>query len=487
MQPVAHLIGLSLKLNMRNRMALIYGYAFPLIFLFAFWALYRNDRVPLLLHMGELLTVTVLGGACFGLPTTLVSERERGVWRRYRLTPTPSIAFVVSTLVTRYLLLLSAAVPQLLIALAIGMTFPAHPFDLLVAFTLAAAAFLGIGLIIAMLVDTVPAVQALGQCIFLPMLMIGGVAVPLASLPHWAQHVSAFLPGRYAVEAIQACVSGSGLRGAGFAALALLLIALGGAIAAARMFRWDPRERPTLRRGKAWLLLALGMWLLVGLLAEASGRLSVAPPEERPAVTSYRRASAPPAPAPPKPASPAPAPVSVETPAAPPEAAPSPSWEQVTDKEITEVAYDRLPPDNGLVTPIATTDESPDPAVADQLDRIRAALADWPPGKVADPVQRARNLLIVAAVPDVLQMAGLERFLPVLVYERLRADIPREDLPRILYWVAMHPEEGSDAATRQLGALGLPDAGAPRRTVRTRVMLYSLKLLGRRTGAIVQQ
>ena len=68
-------------------MALIYGYLFPTIFLVAFWVLYRYERVPLVRHMGELLTVTALGGACFGLPTTMVSERERGVWRRYRLAP----------------------------------------------------------------------------------------------------------------------------------------------------------------------------------------------------------------------------------------------------------------------------------------------------------------------------------------------------------------------------------------------------------------
>ena len=66
---------------------------FPLIFLFAFWALYRDDPVPLVLHLGQLVTITVLGGACFGLPTTIVSERERGVWRRYRLTPAPRWLF----------------------------------------------------------------------------------------------------------------------------------------------------------------------------------------------------------------------------------------------------------------------------------------------------------------------------------------------------------------------------------------------------------
>ena len=43
-------VGMSLRLHFRNKMALLYGYLFPLIFLAAFWVLYRYDKVPLLRH-----------------------------------------------------------------------------------------------------------------------------------------------------------------------------------------------------------------------------------------------------------------------------------------------------------------------------------------------------------------------------------------------------------------------------------------------------
>src|SRR5262245_33735480 len=206
-----HHVLISLRLYFRNKMALIYGYLFPTIFLVAFWVLYRYEKVPLARHLGELLTIAVLGGACFGLPTSTVSERERGVWRRYRLAPVATGALVASTIVVRYVILITAGLLQLLLARAIGMPWPQHPIELAIAFTFVSFAFLGLGLVIATLADNVPAVQALGQCIFLPMLIIGGVAVPLSSLPSWAQHLSAFFPGRYAVEAIQACVTGAGL------------------------------------------------------------------------------------------------------------------------------------------------------------------------------------------------------------------------------------------------------------------------------------
>ena len=209
-------------------MAILYGYLFPLIFLVAFWAVYRNDPVPLALHVGQFLTITILGGACFGLPTTIVSERERGVWRRY--APVAGAAAGSSwsaVLAARAVLLLTAALLQLALAFGFGMPVAsASRWPVRSAFAAAAAAFLALGLVIAMLVDNVPAVQALGQCIFLPMLMIGGVAVRLESLPSWAQHVSAFFPGRYAVEAMQRAATGNG--GAGFDFLALSLIAAAG-------------------------------------------------------------------------------------------------------------------------------------------------------------------------------------------------------------------------------------------------------------------
>ena len=235
--------------------------------------LYRFEQVPLVRHMGELLTVTALGGACFGLPTTMVSERERGVWRRYRLTPVSTATLVSGTVAARYLLLVVAGLLQLVLAMGLGMPLPRHPFELFLAFTCVAFAFIGLGLVIAMMADNVPAVQALGQCIFLPMLIIGGVAVPLASLPDWAQRLSAFFPGRYAVDALQACVTGNwpGRR--------RLQRARARAdrrrrmpCRARRCSAGTPSSGSRAAPGKAWVAVALAAWVAVGVMAESGER-----------------------------------------------------------------------------------------------------------------------------------------------------------------------------------------------------------------------
>jgi len=537
-------IAISLRLHFRKRMALIYGYLFPTIFLIAFWVLYRFEEVPLIRHVGELLTVTALGGACFGLPTTMVSERERGVWRRYRLTPVSTATLVSGTIVARYVLLVAAAVIQLLLAMGLGMPMPRHPIELFVAFTCVAFAFIGLGLVIAMMADNVPAVQALGQCIFLPMLIIGGVAVPLATLPDWAQRLSAFFPGRYAVQALQSCANGEGLTNAQFSVVALLLIGGAGCLAGAKLFRWDAQQRFATAPGKAWVGVALAAWVAVGILADADGRerrvtstsaANVAVPSTP--VADTPQASTPPAPQTPTPVAPegaatpapratptpaptatAPAPIEPhkrvqpppasapsnrEAPAAPPspradETAPRPgatpgtsppaAWRDVTLADIDrDLIFTRLPPDSGVVTPIAPLDEEPDETTAAQLDKMRVALPDWKPGKVSDPVQRVRNYLYVAAVPDVFQMQDLERFIPHVVFEQIQEDIPKDDLIKILYWIAVHPFDGDDKAVDELRPLGLFNGPADMEQTRGRLSVYAVKLLGRITGKITPE
>lgn len=529
MQAALQQLRISLALHYRNKMALIYGYLFPLIFLVAFWVLYRYEKPILVRHMGELLTVSVLGGACFGLPTTMVSERERGVWRRYRLAPISTAILVVSVILARYLILMTAGLLQLAVALAVGMPWPQHPVDLWIVFTFVSFAFIGLGLVMAMMADNVPAVQALGQCIFLPMLIIGGVAVPLASLPDWAQHLSRFFPGRYAVEALQACVVGRGLGTTGFELLALLIIGTGGAIAGAKMFRWDAQQRFARRSGKGWISVALASWIIVGALAEYRGHAAATRLAQERAQTQERaqaqeRAQTP-APAAPQP-TPAPSP---STTAPPPERAPAvvqlseaekksaargaaskgassqapqpapekpianvpplprptqSSWQAVTLADIDrDLVFDRLPSDAGIVTPIAPDDEDPDPDTADHLQYIREMLPSWQPGKVADPVQRVRNILYVAAVPDVLQLP-IERFAPHAVFDRLQEDMPKDQLIKILYWIALHPTDGDDKAVNELWALKFSNDAVDLEQTRERAAVYAVKLLGRLLGKL---
>jgi ABC-2 type transport system permease protein len=378
--------------------------------------------------MGQILTITILGGACFGLPTALVSEREQGVWRRYRLLPIPVAWLVFSAMIARVLIVASAVLIQIAIARAVyGTPLPTQPGIAAAAFLLVTAAFLAMGLLIAALADTVPAVQALGQCIFLPMIMIGGVGVPLTALPDSAQKIAGFMPGRYAVEVLQPCFDGrNGLPGAGFRLGALIVIGLAAGVAAARLFRWEAGARLD-RPARQWVAAALTAWISVGAVAWQTGRL-------RPVL---------------------------------PEAA---AWTNITEAQIAEIRFDTLPGDHDLVAPLAPPTLDP--------GEFAAKLGRWPPGKLDDAGQSIRNLVSLAAVAD-LCADSRESAIARLVFRQLSSGFDPAVARQALAWIILSPEDGM-ALTKapELGLFRHP----PERLVRQRSVIYAEKYLGRLLG-----
>jgi ABC-type transport system involved in cytochrome c biogenesis permease component len=425
---INHLL-LTLRLNLRSKQAMVYGYLVPIFFLVAFGSVFRSGSPRLLHQMGQLITISVLGGACFGMSTSLVAERERGVWRRYRLLPAGTGTLVGSTMIARILIVGSAAVMQIVLARIIYDTpWPRHPFGLVIAFVFVTFAFLGMGLVIAALADNVPAVQALGQAIFLPMVLIGGVGVPLGALPGWAQQVAGFLPGRYAVAALDSCFSSRGIGRSGFDLLALSVIGMAALVCGAKLFRWDT-EKNVDRSAKLWVTIALLSWVAVGAAADFSGRL-------RPVASG-------------------------------PEA-----YDSITQEQIDAISFADLPADDDVVTPLAPENQE----LADFATRLDA----WAPGKVESIGQRVRNLVSATSVADILQDPQEGRIART-VFDRLRAELDQDQLEHALAWIVLRPADGTVVTSApELGLSG--NVGEDQ--IRDRDLMYARKFLGKVMGKI---
>jgi hypothetical protein len=93
--------------------------------------------------------------------------------------------------------------------------------------------------------------------------------VPLSILPAWAQAVAAFLPGRYAVQAMDAgirTVSATSKLYGPFNLIALAVIGAASTFAAAKLFRWENGQKLP-RTGLAWALLSVASWAAIGVVA----------------------------------------------------------------------------------------------------------------------------------------------------------------------------------------------------------------------------
>jgi ABC-2 type transport system permease protein len=425
---------LSLKLNFKSKQPLIYGYLVPIFFLIAFGAVFRNGNPPLIHQMSQLITISALGGACFGMPTALVSERERGWWRRYRLFPRGLLPLLASTLVARFILIASAAGLQVVLAhIFYGTPFPIHPIHFVVAYCAVAFAFLTMGLVIAAVAKDVPAVQALGQCIFMPLIMIGGVGVPLLVLPTWAQKVATFLPGKYACEALQSGFTSDG-HGAVFRLNILVLFVMGvcAAIVGTKLFRWGQSDRRTINT-RLWVIVTLLPWITVGIFALKTDRwhpLAETPVDEAMAIT---------------------------------------------EAQMSQISYDNLPPDDGTVTPVAAPNADLPQEASARLDLIRSKLDEWTPGHTKNAAQAIRYLLCVAAVADVNE-DQIEGNIAQVVFEHIQDSFTPAEVEHGLAWVALYPASG--VVVTSVPELKI-QGDFYEQTIRVRTQIYAVKFIGR--------
>jgi ABC-2 type transport system permease protein len=126
---------------------------------------------------------------------------------------------------------LTVALVVLLIALAAFGAGGVNWLSLVLALLLSAAAFSSLGALVSVAVKEVFEAQTLANSIRFPMMFLGGVFVPVDSLPRGLQIVARALPLTYAVEALRAALSGGPVRQAALdlavlAAFALVLFAL---------------------------------------------------------------------------------------------------------------------------------------------------------------------------------------------------------------------------------------------------------------------
>jgi hypothetical protein len=264
--------------------------------------------------------------------------------------------------------------------------------------------------------------------------MIGGVGVPLGVLPAWAQQVAGFLPGRYAVSALDSCFSAAhGITGAGFDLLALVVIGVAACICGARLFRWDVREKVD-RSARWWVAIALLSWVAVGAAADSSGRL-------KPVAEASGR---------------------------------------VTQEQIDAISFADLPADDDVVTPMAPADQQLGGTEKQRIDDFSARLDTWQPGRVESINQRVRNLVSAASVADILQ-DPLEGNIGRVVFEHLKSDIDTDQLEAALAWIVLHPQDGTIVTTAP--ELGL-NGNVTEDQIRDRDVMYAQKFLGKLLGKL---
>ncbi len=260
----------TLRTGLRNRQLLLLTYLFPLGFFGLVGAImveinpgFRETMIP------AMVIFACLAATLLGLPDFVVTGRESGIFRSFKINGVPAThILLVPTLTTIVHLTLVSTIIVGIAAVFFAAPLPVNWLAFVGVFLATALASSALGVLIGVISPSSRVTVLWSQLIYLPSMLIGGLMIPYSLLPTSAQPFARLLPAAHAMN--------------GFSGLAYrvpvafspwgsaLILTLGGLLAfglAITLFNWDRRNQA--RRGHpAWAVLAVlpyafGMLLLV--------------------------------------------------------------------------------------------------------------------------------------------------------------------------------------------------------------------------------
>ena len=263
-----------MRLALRNRAFIFFSLIFPLIFLFLFLGLFARSNLAAVPYMlASVLALTVMG-SFWGLSMQLVTFREQGILRRFRLAPVSAAAMLASSIISNYILTLPTVAIEFAVARRIfHMQQWGNLSGVFLLVTLGIITFAALGLIIASVTNTAQETQVINQILWSAFLFLSGATLPLPMLPVWIQSAALFLPATYLVVGLErVMVARVSATQIGPELLALAVTAGIAFIVSQQLFRWEPEAKVS-RRAKMWAAATIIPFLLLGIWETAHGTL----------------------------------------------------------------------------------------------------------------------------------------------------------------------------------------------------------------------
>ncbi len=265
-----HHLTYDFRNGLRNRSLMLMNYLFPLFFYTMMGVLmgglnptFKQTMAPAMIVFGA-LTATVLA-----MPGPMVSARESGIFRSYKINGVPSLnILIIPMLGTMLHMALCAAIIFVTSKPFFGASLPAVSSlpQFIAVFLVLAFSLAAIGMLIGVVAADTRATMLIGQAIYLPSMMLGDLILPLSMLPKNIQPAALFFPATYAMEAFRSLAMG--LTGMIDPTIALLTLLASGVIAlglAAFLFDWDSKNTGR-RRPRALAILAMVPFIVTALV-----------------------------------------------------------------------------------------------------------------------------------------------------------------------------------------------------------------------------
>lgn len=234
-------VGFENKSFWRNPAAAGFTFAFPLMFLVLFNALFRESQF----FVPSIAAFSVISACYTNIAISTAFARDQGILKRKRGTPLPPAAYMLARVLHASAIgVLLVGIVALAGTLFYGVDLPTDTMPaFIVAILVGAASFSALGLAITGFIPNADAAPPIVNLSILPLLFISDIFIPTERAPEWITQVADLFPVKHFAQAMAAAFNPSGTSGWESGHLAVVAVwGLVGTVIALRFFSWEPRR-----------------------------------------------------------------------------------------------------------------------------------------------------------------------------------------------------------------------------------------------------
>lgn len=237
----------ELKLSLRGMDMFIFAICVPIVVLVILGILYGNkpayegaEYTFLEQSFGALATISICAGGVMGLPLVVSDYRNKGILKRYKVTPvSPSmILFVQVTIYTLYAVI-SLLLLYLAATLFFGYQFHGSLAVFLGGYLLIIVSMFSIGMMVGGVAPNTKMAGIIASILYFPMLIFSGATLPYEVMPTALQKIADILPLTQGIKLLKSASLGFPVDNMLIPLLVMSVIAIICIIVSLKCFKWE--------------------------------------------------------------------------------------------------------------------------------------------------------------------------------------------------------------------------------------------------------
>lgn len=237
----------ELKLSLRGMDMLIFAICLPVVVLVILGIIF-GDRPAfpgaeftfLEQSFGATATISICAGGVMGLPLVVSDYRQKGILKRYRVTPvSPSMILAVQVTIYTLYAVVSLALLYLVGTLFFAYQFQGNAVGFFWGYFLVIVSMFSIGMMVGGIAPNTKMAGVIASLLYFPMLIFSGATLPYEVMPEALQRVADILPLTQGIKLLKAASLGQTAQEAWIPALVMAVTAAVCAGIAVKCFKWE--------------------------------------------------------------------------------------------------------------------------------------------------------------------------------------------------------------------------------------------------------